>query len=107
MTMQNVACPITIVHNEKVIWLKAKKELSDMPVMMPGRARGRIKANEMTSRPKNWKRWMAKAAIDPRISDVTVANSPDSIESSKARRTSGSSEVRLNHFRVIPGIGQL
>ena len=44
---------MTIVHSENVTWLKAKNELSDIPVMIPGRARGRTRAKEMTSRPKN------------------------------------------------------
>ena len=51
MTMQKVACPMTIVHREKVTWLKAKNELSDIPVMIPGRARGRTRAKEIASRP--------------------------------------------------------
>ena len=98
---------MTIVHSENVTWLKAKNELSDIPVMMPGRARGSTKTKEMASRPKNWKRWIAKAAIDPRTRAAVVAIRPASTDSSKARRTSGSSQVWPNHFSVTPGIGQL
>ncbi len=52
-TMQNVACPMTIVRVPSRIPVKEKKEFSAMPVMMPGRASGSTNKNEIASRPKN------------------------------------------------------
>jgi hypothetical protein len=45
--MQKVACPSTMVQVEKGMSITLKAERSDMPVMMPGRAMGRMKSSEM------------------------------------------------------------
>ena len=52
-TMQNVACPMTIVKSPSdtpSTWVKV--ELSAMPVTMPGSAMGSTTRNETASRPK-------------------------------------------------------
>ena len=66
--MQNVAWPSTIVQNEKGMSTRLKAERSEMPVMMPGSAIGRMKRSEIASRPKNFARASAAAASVPRIS---------------------------------------
>ena len=44
-----------------------KNELSAIPVMIPGSAIGSTNTNEIVSRPKNLKRWIANAAAAPSI----------------------------------------
>ena len=51
----------------------SKAERSDMPVMMPGSAIGRIKSNEIVSRPKKRARDSAAAASVPKMSASAVA----------------------------------
>ena len=65
--MQNVAWPSTIVQNEKGMSIRLKAERSEMPVMMPGSAIGRMMRSEIASRPKNFVRASAAAASVPRI----------------------------------------
>src|SRR5216683_1984368 len=105
--MQNVACPITIVHSDRLIFPKTKNELSAMPVTIPGSAIGSTSRNVIDSRPKNLKREIANAAIEPRISATVVAKNAASIESQIAERTSGEFHATLNHFVVNSVIGQL
>src|ERR1700730_11790844 len=96
-----------MVQIESEMPLKLKNELSAIPVMIPGRARGRMKRRLIESRPKNAERWIAKAAHDPRISATAVAASPAWTDRSSADRTSGSSHVEVNQLVVSTGIGQL
>ena len=58
-----------------------------MPVTMPGRAIGRMTRNDTVSRPKNRKRWTAKASSDPSTSATTVAPSAARSEFRSAVRT--------------------
>ena len=91
--MQNVACPITIVHSDSGSPLNVKNEFSAMPVMMPGSAIGRTNRNETESRPKNRKRAIAKAAADPSRRAAPVATSATRTESHTALRTSCASQA--------------
>ena len=98
MTMQNVACPTTIVHSDSRMPLKEKNDFSAMPVTMPGRAIGRSSRNETTSRPKNRNRCTANAASDPSTSAVPVASSPALSDRRSASRTSGSCHATVNQL---------
>ena len=71
--MQNVAWPSTIVQNEKGMSASAKAERSEMPVMMPGSAIGRMRRSEIASRPKKRERATAAAASVPSTSATSVA----------------------------------
>src|SRR3989442_12735375 len=51
-------------------------ELRAMPVTMPGRANGRMRKNEIASRPKKRNRGRAKAASDPSSNAIDVAPRP-------------------------------
>src|SRR5215831_9390710 len=105
--MQKVVWPTTMVASDSVMLLKLKNVFSAMPVMMPGRARGRMKSRLTTSRPKNRVRWIANAALEPRTRAIAVARSPAWSDTSKADRTFSSFQVALNHLSVSPGMGQL
>src|SRR5439155_18896753 len=106
-TMQNVACPIAIVHSDKLTPPNAKNELSAIPVMIPGRAIGRTRMNETVSLPKNRNRWTAKAAAEPSTRATAVAMTPVFSDSTTALLTSGSWRATGNHFSDRLGIGQL
>src|ERR671935_136418 len=105
--MQKVAWPMVIVQSERLMPPNAKNELRAMPVMIPGRAIGRTRRNETTSRPKNRKRWTPKAAADPSTSATPVASAPAFNDSTSAARTSGSWNATENHLREKLEIGQL
>src|SRR6266571_4906500 len=105
--MQKVVWPTTMVQNERGKPPKLKNALSEMPVMIPGKAKGSTKSRLMASRPKNVMRWMANAALDPRIKASAVAASPACTESASAVRISASSHDAVNHLSVRPGMGQL
>src|SRR5436305_553230 len=105
--MQNVACPMTIVSNEKSIPAKVMNEFSAMPVMIPGRAIGRTKMNEIASRPKKRKRCTANAAIEPSRIAMPVEKRPARIDSQKAWRISSLCQVDENHRVERPLSGQL
>src|SRR2546425_3121131 len=105
--MQNVVCPTTIVKSDKGTPSKLKKALSEMPVMIPGRASGSMNIRLTTSRPNHVMRWMANAANEPSTSASAVAISPTCSDRLSEVRTSASSNVELNHFKVRPGMGQL
>jgi hypothetical protein len=78
-----------------------------MPVMIPGSAIGSSKRNDTDSRPKKRKRWIAKAAIDPRPSAIPVAINPTRTDSQSDERTSESCHATENQCVVQPEIGQL
>src|SRR5216684_513413 len=105
--MQKVAWPTMIVQSERVTPPKLKNAFSEMPVMIPGRARGNTNRRLTASRPKKDARLIANAAHEPRTSAMAVAARPAWTESSSAVRTFGSFHVSPNHFVVRPGIGQL
>src|SRR5438445_12783290 len=110
ITMQKVVCPITMVQSDGVSWcagLLRKKELSAIPVMIPGSAIGRITTNETTSRPKNEKRWIANAAAEPSRIAATIVTPATLSESTKAWRTSWLAQAARNQCVVKPAIGQL
>src|SRR5690348_5639176 len=105
--MQKVACPMMMVVREKLTPLRLMKELSAMPVMIPGSAIGRTSRKEIASRPKNRKRWTANAAIDPSTTAIAVESSPARTDSHSAWRISASCQVEENHFVDRPCRGQL
>ena len=78
-----------------------------MPVMIPGRAIGRISKNDTDSRPKKRKRAIANAAIEPSTIAIAVVTAPTFSESSNAERASSLCQVTENQWSVQPGIGQL
>ena len=68
--MQNVAWPKTIVQKLKGISTRLKAERSEIPVMIPGKAIGRITRSDTVSRPKKRERATAEAislGVDPRL----------------------------------------
>ena len=75
--------------------------------MIPGSAIGRMKRNEIESRPKNRARASPNEASVPSTSATAVAKRPARSESQSAVRTSSSFHASENHFVVKPGIGQL
>src|SRR3954453_413468 len=105
-TMQNVACPMTIVVSENVTPPNAKNEFSAIPVMIPGSASGSTKTNETASRPKKRKRCTANAASDPSSSAIVVAISAAFTDSHSASRMSWLANVDENHFVDSPSSGQ-
>ena len=98
---------MTIVHNEKGTSPRLSAERMAMPVMIPGRARGRTRNTEMPSRPKKWNRPTAAAAIEPKTMATSVATSATSTERRIAAHRSGVSRAWLNHRVVSPGGGKL
>src|ERR671936_2031091 len=110
MTMQNVACPITIVQSDGAMgWtgLLEKKELSARPVTTPGSAIGNTSRNVIVSRPKNRNRLTAVAAAEPRTIAIAVANPAAFSESTSALRASWFCHASRNHLVLKPAIGQL
>src|SRR2546423_8659990 len=108
--MQNVACPITIVHKDGVMWwtgLLEKKELSAIPVTTPGSAIGSKSRKVIASRPKNRNRLTAVAAAVPSSSAIAVAKPAAFNESTSASRASWSCHAVPNHLVLKPAIGQL
>src|SRR2546423_6194773 len=108
--MQKVACPITIVQSDGLMWytgLFQKKELSAIPVTTPGSAIGSTSRNVIASRPKKRKRLTAAAAAVPSRSAAAVARPPAFSESTSADRASSFSHAARNHFVLNPAIGQL
>src|SRR5437588_5611063 len=110
MTMQKVACPITIVQSDGLMWwngLFEKNELSAIPVTTPGSAIGSTSRKLTASRPKKRKRLTAAAAAVPSTSATTVASPPAFSESTSALRASSLCHAALNHLVLKPAIGQL
>src|SRR5688500_14414743 len=98
--MQKVACPSTIVQNEKSMSMRLKAERSDMPAMMPGSAIGRMNRSEMASRPKNSARAKAAAAQVPRTKASHVAKAAARSDSDSAFQLTVLSHTTVNHFNV-------
>src|ERR1041385_4796603 len=98
---------MTIVQIEIATPPNEKNELSAMPVMIPGRAIGRMKRNDTDSRPKKLKRWIANDAIVPRTSAMPLASSATFTDSTNASRRSWSCHAVRNQWSDQPGIGQL
>src|SRR2546423_3457381 len=108
--MQKVACPITIVQSDGLMWytgLFEKNELSAIPVTTPGSAIGSTSRKLIASRPKKRKRLTAAAAIVPRTSATSVASPAAFNDRKSASRASWFSQAARNHFVLNPAIGQL
>src|SRR5690349_14732302 len=103
--MQKVAWPRTIVQNENGISIRLNADLSEIPVMMPGSAIGRITSSEMVSRPKNRVPETAAAHSVPSTSAISVEIDATCTESVSACQTSGRFHVTSNHLSVSPGGG--
>src|SRR6516164_10604972 len=106
-TMQNVVCPTMMVSVPSWTPVKAKKEFSAIPVMMPGSASGSTSRNEMASRPKNLNLYSAYATADPSSSASTVANRPTFTDRRNALRTWGSWNATEYQCNEKPAMGQL
>lgn len=78
-----------------------------MPVMIPGRAMGRISISEIPCLPKNSRRYNAAEARVPRTMAIRVAMAAICNDSLMASSTSGRAKATLNHFRVKPWGGKL
>src|SRR5215213_8376199 len=104
--MQNVAWPATIVQRPKFVFQNEKYEFSAIPVMIPGRASGSTKTNEIASRPKNRERWTAKAAAVPRTTAVAVAIAPAFSDRIRASCIASSWTAGPNHLVLQSVIGQ-
>src|SRR3954447_11460175 len=107
MTMQNVACPMTIVQSDGWIEPNEKNEFSAIPVTTPGSAMGRTSKNVTASRPKNRDRLTAAAAAVPSRTATTVARPAAFRERKNASRASWLSHAARNHLVENPAIGQL
>ena len=103
--MQNVAWPSTIVQNENGISASAKAERSEMPVMMPGNAIGRMRSSDTDSRPKKRERLTAAAASVPSSIASTVETAATRTLSHSACCTSGRPQATANQRVVRPGGG--
>src|SRR5665213_22093 len=88
--MQNVVWPTMIVQIDNVMPAHWNAEFRATPVMMPGRASGKINSSEIESRPKNRALCTPKAATEPRTSESAVATTAALIERTNAERTCGS-----------------
>src|SRR5687767_14907042 len=98
--MQKVAWPRTMVQKLKSTFIMLKAERSEMPVMMPGSAIGRMKRSEMVSRPKNFARARAAAAQVPRMRAMAVAKVATLSESEMALHMSVLSQAIENQRSV-------
>ena len=78
-----------------------------MPVMMPGRAIGRISISEMLSLPKKLRRYSAAEASVPSTKAIRVARQATCNDSLIASSTSGRAKATANHFSVKPLGGKL
>ncbi len=104
-TMQNVAWPKTMVQKLNGMSAKLKAERNDMPVMMPGKAIGKMTKSDIVSRPKNLDRATAAAQSVPKIIATIVEIAATRSDSPSASQTSGRPQVTANHFSVNPGGG--
>src|SRR5690242_5378054 len=103
--MQKVAWPRTMVHVENGMSNRLNAERSEIPVMMPGSAMGRITSNEMASRPKNLLPETAAAQSVPRTRAIAVDMAATWTDSVKACQISTRFHATENHCRVSPGGG--
>ena len=102
-----MAWPTTIVRVPNGIprpWIVA---LRAIPVMIPGRAMGRTRANAIVSRPKKRKRWTANDASEPRTIASRVAWRATVIDRAKASRTPSLAYASPNQRRLYSLIGQI
>ena len=94
--MQKVAWPRTIVQVEKGMSIRLKAERSEMPVMMPGSAIGRMTRSEIASRPKKRARTIAAAQSVPRTSATSGGDGGDADRERE----------RLPDVGAVPGDGE-
>ena len=94
-----------IVNVEKGISRILKAERSDMPVMIPGNAIGRMTSSEMASRPKKRALETAAAHSVPRTMEIAVEAEATRSERPSASHTSGRFHVTASQWSVRPGGG--
>jgi len=94
-----------MVQVENGMSIRLKAERSEMPVMMPGKAMGRMTSSEIASRPKNFEPETAAAQSVPSTSAMPVEMAATCTESFSASHTSGRFHVTANHCSVRPGGG--
>ncbi|MNN75467.1 hypothetical protein D3C81_1917730 [compost metagenome] len=78
-----------------------------IPVMMPGRAIGRISISEMPSLPKKLRRYSAAEARVPSTRAINVARQATCSDSLMDSSTSGRAKATANQLRVNPLGGKL
>src|SRR4051794_22891567 len=99
--MQKVAWPKTIVQVEKGRFMMSKAERKAMPVMMPGRAIGRMNNSDSDSRPKKRARAKAAAASVPMMRARSVAISATLSDRISGGQMSGRSNQAVLNQRVV------
>ena len=99
-TMQNVAWPRTIVHVLNGMSAMLNAERNEIPVIIPGKAMGRMTRSEIASRPKNRDRATAAAQSVPSTIAISVETAATRSDNHKAVHTSGRPHVTANHFMV-------
>src|SRR3990170_7992310 len=104
--MQKVAWPMTIVQKLNGRPSSPMAERKAMPLTIPGNARGSTSRKEMVSRPKNFERYTAPAASDPRMVATSVARPATSRDRLSASQTSDRPQATPNHRSVSPGSGK-
>ncbi len=105
--MQKVACPMMIVRMLKSIPTVVYVVCSASPVMIPGKAIGRMTTSEIVSRPKKRYRDTASETSVPSTRATAVAPRAASTESWSASRTPSLWYATENHFVEKFSIGQL
>ena len=106
MTMQKVAWPRIMVRVENGISIMPKADRSDMPVMTPGRAIGRMISRLIWSRPKKFVRAIAAETSVPSTIASAVAMLATLTDSASASQISGRFQAAANHCVVRPGGGK-
>ena len=94
-----------MVHIEKGISSRLKAERSEMPVMMPGSAMGRMTSSEIVSRPKNREPETAAARSVPSTSEMAVEIAATCTDRVSACQTSARFQVTSSQRSVSPGGG--
>ena len=105
ITMQKVACPVTIVQKPGWMPPSLNADSRAMPVMIPGSAIGSTNSSVTASRPRNRLRASAKAASVPSTSAMAVATVATASESLSAAQMSSRAKATANQCSVSPGGG--
>src|SRR6478735_5332196 len=108
VTMQKVACAITTVQIDSGMpMIVRKKLLSAMPVMIPGRAMGRMTSRLTALRPKKSNRCSARDRRVPSTSEMTVATVATCTLVSTADIAPWLWNALTHHSNVNPGGGHV
>ena len=105
ITMQNVACPVTIVQKPGCMPPSLNADSSAMPVMMPGSAIGSTNSSVTDSRPRKRLFASANAASVPRTIAMQVATDATESDIRSAAQMSSRANATENQCSVRPGGG--